>query len=181
LTAVDFTVRRIEPSDQTQDFDCGNGSLNEYLRKYARQDQRRMFGVTYVAVSSHNAPNRVIGYFTLAATAIPRAGLPENLLRGVPKYRDLPAFLLARLAVGHPYHGKRIGEVLLSKCFEHCLAVSKLCGARYLVADAKETAVSWYERYNFRRIAGSTDAETTKMLVDLEVVRSAIEVRGPAM
>jgi len=172
---MDFTVHRIEASDDTQDFDCDNGQLNEFLRKYARQQQRQMFGVTYVAVCCHELPAKVIGYFTLANTSIPRIGMPEELLRHVPKYQGLPAFLLARLAVDKRWQGKQIGELLLSRCFEHCLTIAKWSGARYLVADAIESAVTWYERYNFRRVSGGQNPEVTKMLVDLEVIRRAIQ------
>jgi GNAT superfamily N-acetyltransferase len=146
------------------DFDCGNADLNEYLKKYARQSQRRMFGTTYVAVSSsHDGRPRVIGYFTLAATSVPRPGLPEDMLRGVPKYQGLPALLLARLAVDKRMHGKKIGEALLSRCFEMCLHFSKLIGARYLIADVRESAITWYQRFNFRQVLGHQNPNWTKI------------------
>jgi len=133
-----------------------------------------MFGVTYVAVC-HQQPHNVLGYFTLANTSIPRQGLPEDMLKGTPKYQGLPAFLLGRLAVDKRHQGKDIGEVLLSHCFEHCLAIAKASGARYLIADVKPSAITWYERYNFRRIEGSQNADSVKMFVDLAVVNSAID------
>ncbi len=175
---INLTVRKYEVADDTSHFDCGNHQLNEFLKKYARQDQRRMLGVTYVAVCCQDSPNRVIGYFTLAATSIPRQGLSEQLLKGIPKYQGLPAFLLARLAVDKAFQRKQIGELLLSKCFEHCLAISKCIAARYLVADAMLSAVGWYERYNFRQIQGSGSPDTTKMFVDLQVIRLAIDGRA---
>jgi GNAT superfamily N-acetyltransferase len=170
---MNITFRKLEISDKTDDFDCGDSQLNEYLRRYAMKDQRRMFGVTYVAVCCES-PCRVLGYFTLATTSIPRQGLPESLLKGIPKYQSLPAFLLGRLAVDKRYHGKGFGEVLLSHCFEHCLRISKSCGARYVIADAKESAITWYERYGFRKISGSSSPNWTKMFIDLTVVHLAI-------
>jgi ribosomal protein S18 acetylase RimI-like enzyme len=172
---VDITIRKLEAPAQTDEFDCGNSSLNDYLRRDARQNQRRMFGVTHVAVSGGEQPCKVIGYFTLANTSIPRQGLPESLLKGVPKYQGLPAFLLARLAVDKAFQGRQIGELLLSRCYEHCLYLAKYSGARYLIADAKPAAISWYERYNFQRIAGNESGDSVKMFVDLEVVRTAME------
>jgi len=171
---MDFVFRRLESGDDTKDFDCGKPQLNEYLSKYARQDQRRMFGVTYVAVCE----SKVIGYFTLATTAIPRDGLPEDMLRGIPKYNGLPAFLLGRLAVDKKCQGRQIGEHLLSKCFDYCLFIAKWTGARYVIADVENSAISWYERFGFRRIEGGRDTAWTKMLIDLEVVRTAIDHRA---
>jgi GNAT superfamily N-acetyltransferase len=174
---MDFNIRKLESSDRIDGFDCGNASLNEYLRTYALKNQRRMFGVTYAAVSSAEQPFKVIGYFTLANTSIPRQGLPEDMLKGIPKYSGLPAFLLGRLAIDKRFQGKGIGEVLLSRCFEHCLNISKLSGARYLIADAKPSAITWYERYNFQRLEGNQSGDSVKMFVDLAVVASAIDRR----
>jgi len=176
---MDIQFRKLESSDRTDEFDCGNASLNEYLRRYAPKDQRRMFGVTYVAVCC-DPPCKVIGYFTLANTSIPRQGIPEDLLKGLPKYQGLPAFLLGRLAVDKTHHKKGIGEVLLSRCFEHCLTISKVSGARYLVADVKPSAITWYERFNFLRIDGNQNAESIKMFVDLDTVRSAVDGKAAA-
>lgn len=173
---MDITIRKIEPLDDASGFDCGDAQLNEFLKKYARQDSRRMFGVTYVAICCDEYP-RVIGYYTLATTAIPRDGLSDELLKGLPKYRDLPAFLLARLAVDKNFQRKQIGELLLSRCFEHCLTVSKCIAARYVVAEALTSAISWYERYNFRPIKGSRSTEMIKMFVDLKVIQSSIDGR----
>lgn len=172
---MDIQVRKLEASDRTDGFDCGKPPLNDYLHRYALKNQRRMFGVTYVAVSCQEEPPRVIGYFTLANTSIPRQGLPEELLKGLPKYQGLPAFLLARLAVDKTLQKKDIGEVLLSRCFEYCLAITKFSGARYLIADVKESAITWYERYNFLRIEGSQNADSIKMFIDLETIRSAVD------
>ncbi len=152
---MDIHFRKLESSDRAEGFDCGNASLNEYLTRYAVKHQRRMFGVTYVAVCCQEGDCRVVGYFTLANTSVPREGLPTEFLVGIPKYQGLPASLLGRLAVDSRYHGKGIGELLLSRCIEHCLVISKCSGGRYLIADVKPTAITWYERYNFVRLTGS--------------------------
>jgi GNAT superfamily N-acetyltransferase len=176
---MDIHFRRLEALDNTDSFDCGQPHLNEFIRKYARQDQRRMLGVTYVAVCC-NDPNRVIGYYTLANTSVPRHGLPHEILKGMPKYQSLPAILLGRLAIDRHHQKKRLGELLLSRCFENCLLLAQVSGARYLIADVKESAVTWYERYNFRKIAGNPNPDSTKMFVDLKVVSASIDHKAAA-
>lgn len=177
---MDITVRKLESGDNVKEFDCGNVQLNEYLRRYARANQRRMFGVTYVAVCCSFDPCKVIGYFTLANTSIPRQGLPESFLKGTPKYQGLPAFLLARIAVDLKFQKRQIGELLLSRCFECCLTVTKVSAARYVIAHVKPSAITWYERFNFVHIEGGEPDEQVKMFVDLEVVQSAIDLRAVA-
>jgi GNAT superfamily N-acetyltransferase len=174
---VDFTIRKLEAADPTDGFDCGDKELNEYLTRYAYKNQERhMYGATYVAICPV-PPGRVIGYFTIANTLIPRQGLPEKITKGSPKYEGIPAILLARFAVDKKVQGKKIGETLLARCLDISLYVAKLCGARYIITDAYDSAATWYERYNFRVIAGSSVAGKTKMFVDLKVIRAAIELK----
>lgn len=174
---MDITVRKLKTGDDTKDFDCGNPALNEFLRRYALTNQRRMVGVTYVAFCRHQGAPSVLGYYTLTNTAIPREGLPEKMLKGLPKYQSLPAFLIGRIAVDKAYQRKQIGELLLSRCLENCLICAKVSGARYVITEALLDAVPWYERFNFVRIDTDVPTEYTKMFLDLHVVRSAIDER----
>lgn len=50
----------------------------------------------------------VMGYYTLSSASIIRTPLPEKLTRKLPRYKDLPATLLGRLAVDKKYQGQRI-------------------------------------------------------------------------
>ena len=91
-------IRHLEELDDVESFDCGDEPLNNYLRRYAWMNQQKVsIGVTYVAIDEA-ASRTVLGYFTLAASSIPRDKLPKKYVRGLPPY-DLPLILLARLAV----------------------------------------------------------------------------------
>src|SRR5437667_12744661 len=98
-----------------------------------RKTRGQMFGVTYVCIFP---PSHVIGFYTIANTTIPRSGIPEPLLKGLPKYQDIPAILLGRLAVDVRAQKKKIGELLISRCFDICLHMANMCGARYVITDA---------------------------------------------
>jgi GNAT superfamily N-acetyltransferase len=169
---VDVFVRKLDASDATDAFDSGDAAMNEYFHRYAKKNQGHLFGITYVCVYP---PAHVLGFYTIAATSIPRTGIPDELLKGLPKYQDLPAILLGRLAVHRKAQGKRIGELLISHCFDVCLHMTKICGARYVVTDAYKSAVAFYRKYGFREIQGSGHPKTTKMFLDLRVVRSSID------
>ena len=60
--------------------------LDRYLRQQARQDARRRVATGFVLVSS--ADRVPIGYYTLAATSIALAELPEALTKRLPRYRS---------------------------------------------------------------------------------------------
>jgi GNAT superfamily N-acetyltransferase len=170
---LDIQIRKLEVSDKTSDFDCGDAPLNEYLRRYAFSNQGKLVGATYVALDLPSS--QIIAYYTIATTNIPRSAIPETLMKGLPKYQDMPALLLGRFAVHRQAQRKKIGELLLSHCLETCLHIAKLGGARYILTDAYESAVSWYERFGFAKIHGNSNPNTTKMFLDLAVVRSAID------
>ncbi len=52
-------------------FDCGEVSLNEFLRQRARQNAERNVGVTHVAVD-HAGAVEVRGYYTLLVRSVVR-------------------------------------------------------------------------------------------------------------
>jgi hypothetical protein len=77
----------------TRSFDCGEPFLNEYLKRYAIKNQEpHIFGATYVALSS-DINDRILGYHTIANSSIPRVRMPEEVLKGLPKYSDIPDIL----------------------------------------------------------------------------------------
>lgn len=171
---MDIFVRKLEASDSTDAFDCGDAAMNEYFHRFAKKNQGHMFGVTYVCICP---PSHVIGFYTIANTNIPRSGIPEQLLKGLPKYQDLPAILLGRLAVDKKAQKKKIGELLISHCLDICLHLTKICGARYIITDAYLAMEGFYAKYGFRRIEGSPNPYTVKMFLDLKVVRAAIDLK----
>jgi len=139
-------IRRLEESDQTAVFDCGDAPLNNYLNKYAWVNQEKSsIGVTYVAVEEA-VPRRVLGYFTIAISSVPREAFPKKHVRGLPNY-DLQLILLGRLAVDLRFAGKGIGHALISEAFRINLRVSGEVGCRCIVTDAYRDRVSWYARY----------------------------------
>jgi GNAT superfamily N-acetyltransferase len=170
------TIRRLEEYDATENFDCGDEPLNNYLCRHAWTNQQKSsIGVTYVAVDEA-APEAVLGYFTLAASSIPRGRLPKKDVRGLPPY-DLPLILLARLAVDRRFAGRCLGRALLTEAFRIALRVAEEIGCRCMVTDAYRDKISWYAKYGFIPIEGASEEGPQKMFLDLHTVRAALERR----
>ncbi len=156
------SIRRLEEFDATEAFDCGDEALNNYLCRHAWINQQKSFiGVTYVAVDEV-APIAVLGYFTLAASNIPRERLPKKYVRGLPSY-DLPLILLARLAVDQRFAGRGLGRALLVEAFRIALRVADEVGTRCVVTDAYRDKVAWYAKYGFIPIEGASESGLQKM------------------
>lgn len=166
------TIRRLEVSDEVENFDCGDEPLNNYLKRYAWTNQQKIsIGVTHVAVDE-SAPHDVLGYFTLATSSVPRDKLPKKYVRGLPPY-DLPLILLARLAVDKRFSGRGLGHALLSEALKITARVADEVGCRCIITDAYPDKAGWYARYGFVPLEGAAAASPQKMFLDVRTIRRA--------
>lgn len=136
------------PLDGSHDragFDCGVGPLNDYLHKYALQNQQNRSARTYVATRGA----RVVGYYTLAAGSVSRADTPDRVAKGLANH-PVPVILLARLAVDHSEQGQGLGRGLLKDALRRVVQAADLIGCRALLVHAKDDgAKAFYERFGF--------------------------------
>jgi GNAT superfamily N-acetyltransferase len=96
----------------------------------------------------------VVAYYSLAAHLLQRAELPGAVGRGGP--RQIPAVLLARLALDRSLHGQGLGGVLLADALRRVLTATETVAARFVVVDAIDvSAASFYEYHGFRRAPDS--------------------------
>ena len=82
-------------------FDCGISALNDYLKKYALQNQKKHAARTYVAARA----NRIVGYYSLAYGSVSLEEAPQSVRSGLPRH-PIPVILLARLAVDSTQRGR---------------------------------------------------------------------------
>jgi len=74
-------------------FDCGQVSLNDFIRKFAKQNSEKHVGQTHVLIEE--SPLKVIGYFTLSSFSVKK----ESLLSFIKfPSNEIPAILIGRLA-----------------------------------------------------------------------------------
>jgi len=150
---------RIEPFDkakhQRAGFSCGLPALDEFLRAFVTQYEKRRLGKTFVAVPT-TEDTRVVGYYTLAAGAVAFAHLPPQVAKKLPKH-PVPVVLLARLAVDRSVQGQGLGEMLLTDALCRVLELSKSLGVFAVeVLAIDERAASFYAKYGCTRLADDT-------------------------
>jgi ribosomal protein S18 acetylase RimI-like enzyme len=130
-------------------FSCGRPELDRYLRQQARKEQEQDVAVCWV-LPDPQQPNQIRGYYTVSAYSVKLVDLPNDVKRRLPKYQDMPAALLGRLAVDSRHQGQHLGEHLLLDAMKRVLALSKELGTLVLVVDAKdEQAAAFYAKYDF--------------------------------
>jgi GNAT superfamily N-acetyltransferase len=130
-------------------FDSGEPSLDDWLRRHAMTTYVRGLARTYLLLDE-DVP---VGYYALTAHKISRDALPRALGRGGPE--EVPAVLLAKLAVDRRFQGRGIGAVLLFDACQRVVAATRIVAARLFVVDAlHEKAAEFYEHHGFRRVPG---------------------------
>lgn len=147
---------RVEPLRRDHDrvrFCCGEPALDEFLTRFARQNQESGVARTFVAVTDEE-PARILGYYSLAAGSIDKTNLPPLIARRFPNF-PLPIARLARLAVDQSQQGKGLGDDLLLDALARCVQAADVVGIAAVFIDAKhERAKAFYRRYaDFKELA----------------------------
>jgi GNAT superfamily N-acetyltransferase len=141
----------IEPLGKKHDrvvFSCGDDALDTYLKKRASQEAKKKIATPFVMTDSQT--RAVIGYYTLSATSILLADLPNETARRLPKYPHMPATLLGRLAIDSRFQGRGYGELLIIDALRRALQATTEVASYAVVVDAiNERAWSFYEHYEF--------------------------------
>jgi GNAT superfamily N-acetyltransferase len=150
-------------------FDCGNPALNDYLRRYARQNHASGGAKTFVAASSQS-PSAVLGYYTISPGSVEFARTPAAITRKLGRY-EVPVFRLGRLAVCLSAQGRGLGGDLLLAAGCRALAVAQEVGGVALAIDAKDNrAALWYERFGAVRLLD----DPLKLLLALDTIRASL-------
>ena len=130
--------------DRTE-FACGAEPLDRYFRTQAGQEARKKVAAPFVLVL---ADGSIAGFYTLSATAVRMAELPDAVARKLPRYPLIPATLLGRLAIDRRHKGKGYGRFLLADALYW--AVRSEIASFAVIVDAKdETTRRFYERESF--------------------------------
>ena len=127
-------------------FNSGEPSLDDWLKKRALANQASGASRTFVVVNQHL---RVCGYYAMAAGAVAHESATSSVRRNMPD--PVPVMMLARLAVDSQAQGIKLGAALLQDAVNRAVAVSYNAGVRALLVHAlHERAKLFYERYGFQ-------------------------------
>jgi GNAT superfamily N-acetyltransferase len=162
-----FSIELLESRHPRSDFSSGVEALDRYLAKQAGQDARRNFAATFVLLD--RAEGRLAGYYSLSAASISLGRLPKETARRLPKYPDVPAALVGRLAVDRRFRGRGLGAVLLFDAVKRA-AESELAVFAVLVDAKDDEAVAFYRKHGFIALE---DADR-KLFLPIETARKLL-------
>lgn len=151
----------ITASHALADFDCGEASLNDWLKRRALKNHAA--GASRCFVLSDGAT--VVGYYSLSAGAISQSA-PKALRRNMPD--PLPVLLLGRLAIDKRHHNQGLGQALLRDAMLRAENVAGDAGVFALLVHAlSDSARQFYLSRGF--VASPLQPMT--LMVTLETVR----------
>ena len=143
-----YKINLLEKQHYRSHFSCSIEELDNYLKHQASQDRQRDIATVYAL--TEEGSNDVLGYYTLSSTIIPLDDLPENEAKRLPRYPNIPAILIGRLAVDKRCQSKGYGEILLINALKKSLDLSSKIGSMAVVVYAiNDKAKSFYKHFGF--------------------------------
>ena len=128
----------------TDEFDCGEPVLNDWLKKRALKNENSGASRTFVVCQN----NRVMGYYVLATGSVMHKQAPSKVRRNMPD--PVPVMILGRLAVSKDMQSVGLGRGLLRDAILRTLGVSKQAGIKALLVHAlSDTAHKFYRQCGF--------------------------------
>jgi len=150
MTASSLILESLNTGHDRTSFTCGEAALDQYLKTQASQDLRRGFANVIVGVKPGSSD--ICGYYTLSAASVDLTSLPEALRNKLPRYGQVPAVLLGRLAVAQNTQGQGLGVLLLADALKR--ADRSELGWAVLVIKAKhDRAAAFYHHFGFLSFA----------------------------
>jgi GNAT superfamily N-acetyltransferase len=171
----ELIIRHIEAGDRFTGLSLGHqdfAPLKAYLKKEAQKHHEQSLAKTY-GVYQEDDDLRVRAYITLVAGEV---AIDDGDAQLVPangftfNYKHYPAVKIARLAVDTGLRNQNVGRTLVDLAIG--ITKDSICpaiGCRFVVVDAKQKSVGFYEKCGFTAI--DTDANLKRsepvMFVDL--------------
>ena len=168
-------VIQIESFDSAKhcrtDFCCGQVSLDNYIRKQASQDIKRKVSTVFVLIEDFDDKCNILGYYTLSSYTVEIENLEQSFAKKLPRYPQLPATLLGRLAIDNQHKGKGFGEIMLFDALKKAIAVSKQIASLAVVAEAlDEDAANFYIKYGFQKF----NKDSMKLYLPIKSIEDVI-------
>lgn len=145
---MDIEINTLATYHQRKNFNCGEPSLDQYIRQYAKQDTKRHVSRVFVA-SPTDEQQYIIGYYTLSAGSLDATSLPLEKRQKLPKY-PIPIAVLGRLAINQHHQGQGFGTMLLADALKRVCLASQVMAVYAVIVDALDhKAQTFYEQFGF--------------------------------
>ncbi len=144
---MSYSIELLGKQHQRKDFDCGQTDLNDFIKLYALQQQKRNQNKTYVAYTD---TQQVIGFYSLNVGAISFEEMPPDMQKRLARY-PVPTLYVGHFAVDSRFQGQGLGKILLSHALHRVCDIAAIGGVTVVAVEAKNTqAAQFYQSVDFR-------------------------------
>lgn len=141
-----YRIERLSAAHDREAFDCEEASLNDFLKRFARQNDDKGLGKTFVAVLP--GENKIYGFYTISSGSVSF----ENLTEKLPRY-PIPVAHLGRLGIDKTAQGQGLGKALLIDALARIAGIAEQLGIYAVEVYAlNETAKSFYLKFGFTEL-----------------------------
>jgi GNAT superfamily N-acetyltransferase len=171
--SLELEIRRLSQRDVCGGFSAGTDpdhvKLNEFLHRYAKQNEARQASATSVAW----AGGVIAGFVTIAPGTVDPVRIVEHV-KGLGRH-SAPVLVLARMATDARFRGQGVGARLMRDVvFAKAMDLADGYGCVGVYVDAKPGAVGFYPRYGFAALPSeAVVTEPTPMFLALKTIRLA--------
>jgi ribosomal protein S18 acetylase RimI-like enzyme len=166
-----WLIQRLDASIDIGEFDCGENSLNLFLKRHALNNDRAGLGRTFVALEVGGT--RTAGYFTVSTGSVNFTSIPKHVEKRLPRY-PIPTVHLGRLAVDRGFQRRGLGEILLIEAMQRAAAASDNVGVyAFDVIALNDQAKQFYLRYGFLEMMD----DPMHLFIPMETARQIVQHR----
>lgn len=142
-----LTIKRLHEHHDVGGFSCGEPALDDWLKKFARQHEKRGISRTYVLIDA-DSPELIQGFYAITICVMESQNLSDEMRKKLP--RNVPGYKIGRLARDARFRGAGIGELLLVDAMKKAKYLAEMAGGFALFVDAKhQNAAYFYADYGF--------------------------------
>lgn len=148
ISSDNIVVETLNPLHNTAGFNCGDGDLDEFLKKDALAGQNFLNNTTYLFLCNR----KILGFATVCCDSIKLEKTEKKSHVGLEskEYLEFPAVKIARLAVAKDMEKCGLGSFILNWAVGFVLENIKI-GCRFITVDAYPYKVAWYQNRGFVR------------------------------
>jgi GNAT superfamily N-acetyltransferase len=155
----------IRADQELEDFDSGELSLNEWLKKRALKNHASGASRCFVLCIGAS----VIGYYSLSAGAISHEAAPRAMRRNMPD--PLPVLLLGRLAIDKRYHNQGLGQAMLRDAMLRAVSVARDAGVFAILVHALTEQA---KRFYLSRGFVESPLQPMTLFMTIETIRAVL-------
>lgn len=163
-TLVPGFPRKLHRSDVRDGFDSGSRELDEWINRFALEDQRANSATTYVSCTN----KLVVGFYSITVGAVTKQTAPT----GLP---PVPCIVVSRLAVDRSWQSQGIGKGLLHDALERSALLSRAVAAKAVLIHARDsTARSFFmKQLDFR----PSPLDDMQLIIPMKIVQEIFGIK----